>query len=344
MSSAHPSGKPNSRHTTRHPRWRSLDRRRHRPNCSTSRGDSRRHRSAHVPREVDSARIKKIRDHRARDRRNRGAKAPSRPTARSIGRSPPLVGSISFPAAPLGLRGSQTVVRWLHDLPCPRSTGGLAVPASANTSRRRRHPKWARALRGMRRLRQWPIRQERVANHLAPVACNANRLVHAGGSWPKTVRIQNHRKTRLPKRAWTNERKAPGQSALSRRARGTRSPLEPVPELPNDAVAGTENSRVGSFAWHPAMASGIEAEKSASVHPFTIGRQYPQPRRRCQGVGAPRLDGPAWFLQSPRFSQEKGPGFRPAIGPAISTQQARSGRPIQPAEERLRASPRTDRP
>jgi len=140
MSSAHPSGKPNSRHTTRHPRRRSLDRRRHPPNCSTSRGNSRRHRSAPVPRGVDSARIQKIRVHRARDRRGRGANAPSRPTARSIGRSPPLVGSISFPASPLGLRGSQTVVRWLHDLPCPRSTGGLAAPASANASRRRRHP------------------------------------------------------------------------------------------------------------------------------------------------------------------------------------------------------------
>jgi hypothetical protein len=140
MSSAHPSGKPNSRHTTRHPRRRSLDRRRHPPNCSTFRGDSHRHRSAHVPRGVDSAQSKKIRDHRARDRRKRGAKAPSRPTARSIGRSPPLVGSISLPAAPLGLRGSQTVIRWLHDLPCPPSNGGLAAPASANASRRRRHP------------------------------------------------------------------------------------------------------------------------------------------------------------------------------------------------------------
>jgi len=140
MSSAHPSGKPNSRHTTRHPRRRSLDRRHHPPNCSKSRGNSCRHRSAPVPRGVDSSRIQKIRDHRARDRRDRRANAPSGPTARSIGRSPSLVGSISLPASPLGLRGSPTVIRWLHDLPCPRSTGRLAAPASANASGRRRHP------------------------------------------------------------------------------------------------------------------------------------------------------------------------------------------------------------
>lgn len=182
MSSAHPSGKPNSRHTTRHPRRRSLDRRRHPPNCSTSRGDSRRHRSAHVPRGVDSARIKKIRDHRARDRRNRGRKPHHVPLPAPSG--VPLRSSDRSPSPP---------PHWVCGGRKPSFGGSmisLARGAPADSPHQHRQtlldagdiPKRTRALGSMRRLRRWPTSQERVANHLAPVACNANRLVHAGGS------------------------------------------------------------------------------------------------------------------------------------------------------------------